>query len=285
MKRQTHLTRVVLTLTLLVACLLASPASAGALVDAADPLQISVNATGILLGWNAPPHAFSQSAPALALVPIEIGGALIPAHLIALRLPNDAPLALRIEQMASVPWSGELPASAAPIPQTASGDERPGLAQPAPRALPRSPLAVLRDGRMRGVRIVILAFSPIFLQGGALRSATTLQARIAGATLFAGDAAQILKRREAERIKRGGQSSRGGSQLIAVGAQGLRSEARLTLHIAEKGIALLGKNGPDHDWCNADPSKAIPRLRHPERLHVLAPGEKYILHKIRRAHV
>jgi hypothetical protein len=51
-----------------------------------------------------------------------------------------------------------------------------------------------------------------------------------------------LKRREAERIKRGGQSSRGGSQLIAVGAQGLWSEARLTLHIAEKGIALLGKS-------------------------------------------
>ena len=36
--------------------------------------------------------------------------------------------------------------------------------------------------------------------------------------------------------------------------------------------------GPDHDWCNADPSNAIPRLRHPERLHVLAPGEKYVLH-------
>lgn len=39
--------------------------------------------------------------------------------------------------------------------------------------------------------------------------------------------------------------------------------------------------GPDHDWCNADPGKAIPRLRHPERLHVLAPGEKYRLHKIK----
>jgi L-ascorbate metabolism protein UlaG (beta-lactamase superfamily) len=42
--------------------------------------------------------------------------------------------------------------------------------------------------------------------------------------------------------------------------------------------------GPDHDWCNADPSKALPRLRHPERLHILAPGEKYILrHNERRA--
>jgi L-ascorbate metabolism protein UlaG (beta-lactamase superfamily) len=40
--------------------------------------------------------------------------------------------------------------------------------------------------------------------------------------------------------------------------------------------------GPDHDWCNADPSNAIPRLRHPERLHVLAPGEKYVLRPIRR---
>ena len=36
--------------------------------------------------------------------------------------------------------------------------------------------------------------------------------------------------------------------------------------------------GPDHDWCNADPAQAIPRLRHPARLHILAPGEKYVLH-------
>ena len=43
--------------------------------------------------------------------------------------------------------------------------------------------------------------------------------------------------------------------------------------------------GPNHDWCNADPAKVIPRLRHPERLHVLAPGEKYVLHpKRRRSH-
>jgi L-ascorbate metabolism protein UlaG (beta-lactamase superfamily) len=40
--------------------------------------------------------------------------------------------------------------------------------------------------------------------------------------------------------------------------------------------------GPDHDWCNADPHTAIPRLRHPERLHVLAPGEKYIVHPVKR---
>ena len=40
--------------------------------------------------------------------------------------------------------------------------------------------------------------------------------------------------------------------------------------------------GPDHDWCNADPARAIPRLRHPERLHILAPGGKYVLHPIGR---
>lgn len=37
--------------------------------------------------------------------------------------------------------------------------------------------------------------------------------------------------------------------------------------------------GPDHNWCNADPEKARPRLRNPERLHVLAPGKKYVLKK------
>ncbi len=40
--------------------------------------------------------------------------------------------------------------------------------------------------------------------------------------------------------------------------------------------------GPDHDWCNADPAQAIPRLRRPERLHILAPGEKYVLHSVAR---
>lgn len=40
--------------------------------------------------------------------------------------------------------------------------------------------------------------------------------------------------------------------------------------------------GPNHDWCNADPAQAIPRLRHPERLHVLPPGAKYVLHPVAR---
>ena len=40
--------------------------------------------------------------------------------------------------------------------------------------------------------------------------------------------------------------------------------------------------GPDHDWCNADPAQAIPRLRRPERLHILAPGDKYVVHPIGR---
>jgi L-ascorbate metabolism protein UlaG (beta-lactamase superfamily) len=40
--------------------------------------------------------------------------------------------------------------------------------------------------------------------------------------------------------------------------------------------------GPDHDWCNADPAQAIPRLRNPERLHILAPGEKYVLQSVTR---
>lgn len=191
MKQRTHLARIALP-ALLVASLLASPASARSLVDAADPLQISASATGIQLQWNAPSNAFSQTASTLALVPVEIGGVLLPAHLIALQLLNDAPLVPQIEQLSSVPWSGVLPSAAAPPPQTASGDERPALAQPALRTLPRSPLVVLRDGRMRGTRIVILAFSPIFRQGGALRSATTLQATLPGAALFVGDAAQIL---------------------------------------------------------------------------------------------
>jgi hypothetical protein len=191
MKRQTKLVHVGLALALLVAGPRVSPANARALVDGADPLRISASATGIQLQWNAPPNAFSQIA-ARALVPTEIGGALLPAHLIALRLPSAAPLVPRIAQLASVPWLGALPAAAAAIPQTASGDERPALAQPALHALPRSPLVVLRDGRMRGIRIVILAFSPLFLQGAALRSATTLQATIPGAALFAGDAAQLL---------------------------------------------------------------------------------------------
>lgn len=44
-------------------------------------------------------------------------------------------------------------------------------------------------------------------------------------------------------------------------------------------LCLIVRDGPDHNWCNADPDKAIPRLRNPERLHILAPGEKYVLHK------
>jgi hypothetical protein len=75
--------------------------------------------------------------------------------------------------------------------QTIAGELRPDPAiAPAP-ALPASPIVLLREGRMRGERIAVLALTPVFIQHGAMRAVTALRAAIPDAMPLADDAAAL----------------------------------------------------------------------------------------------
>ncbi|GAB4198102.1 MAG: C25 family cysteine peptidase [Roseiflexaceae bacterium] len=149
-----------------------------------SPLRLSQERGGVLIAWDG-------AASALAGWPsLRVGTAMLPARLVALRA--NGPVALRLEQASSVVWRGGL-AQAAP--------ERPilpegllPLAEPLPQqALPAAPVSVLRQSRMRGVAIVVVAVTPLFADHTGLRAARSLRAFVPGAALLHETAPALLE--------------------------------------------------------------------------------------------
>jgi hypothetical protein len=181
-----------LMLALLAIVLLGLGTPAALQAEPAGPLQITAHADAVHLNWRLSPGSFSILNSQFSIPNVHIGGAQLPAQLLALRLADGAPVTPQIDRLESIPWTGAIQAADAPIPQTSAGERRPALAaSPAP-TLPKSPVVVLREGRMRGAHVVVLAISPIFAAGGQPRAATRLEATIPGATPLAESAAQLL---------------------------------------------------------------------------------------------
>lgn len=169
------------------------PATARAEPEPGAGVRVVEEAEGVVLEWRDPTGQVSPQAadlPGLALV--EIGGVRLPAHLVALHLPpphDDAAEAPRIdiEHLEDRAWSGTVASASQPVPQTIEGDARPDIASPSVSVgtLPSAPVVVLRDGRMRGRRMVVVALSPFFEREGQVRLATRVQATVRGAVLLA----------------------------------------------------------------------------------------------------
>ncbi|GAB4201562.1 MAG: C25 family cysteine peptidase [Roseiflexaceae bacterium] len=145
-------------------------------------LRISQQGGGVLIEWSG---ATTAGWPRTAL-----GGLELPAQLVALR--GAAPATPQIERLESTPWRGALaparleqpalPAGLLPLPEQAA---------PA-GSLPAAPVTVLREGRMRGVAITVLALSPLFAPDGAPRLAGRVRAFVPGAALLREPAAELL---------------------------------------------------------------------------------------------
>jgi hypothetical protein len=116
---------------------------------------------------------------------IAVGGFQLPAQTLALHLPDAGAAVPQLHRLEDVPWNGTLDVAAPPIPQTAEGEQFPALAAAPPRMLPAAPVVVLREGWLRGERVLVVALSPIFARDGQPRLATTVDATIPGATLLA----------------------------------------------------------------------------------------------------
>jgi Peptidase family C25 len=179
-----------LKIVFLASVLLGLSIPAGARAEPVEPLRVITQADGVHLEWRSAPGSFSTLNAQFSIPTIEIGGLRLPAWLIALSLADQAPVAPRIDALESAPAMGALSSAGAPILRPPGGDRRLALALPAAPTLPDSPIVVLRDGRLRGRRVVVLAVSPIFAVGSTARVATHLDATIPGATVFNQDAAQ-----------------------------------------------------------------------------------------------
>lgn len=163
-----------------------------------SPIRIIPEADRVRLEWKDTRVSLQSGNPPEPELPlVEIGGVQMPAQLVSLHVHNDAPIQPTVERLASIPWGGTLDSVEQVVPQNDAGELRPALAEPVTRAVPTTPITILREGYMRGQRIVVLAVSPVFEQDEALRWATDLEVSVPGASLFDETASAPLTSNEA----------------------------------------------------------------------------------------
>ncbi len=162
---------------------LAAAAGQTAPLAAARPFSSTQAADGVHIDWVNSSLTDPAGAAALPGWPIvTLGGARLPAQMIAVRFVGDPPTP-HLTQVASRPWPGVAPARQGVIPQTLSGELRPDLAQTQHARLPAAPVSLLRVGRLRGIQIAVFAVSPVFEHAGQAQVTTELHAVIPGAQL------------------------------------------------------------------------------------------------------
>lgn len=163
--------------------------------DGDAPVRVISQADGVRLEWEGAVTVTRAGNPVVANWPeVAINGLRLPAHLITLQVDNDAPIVPQFARLESIPWSGSLAQVEQPIPQTEAGDLRPALAAAPASVPPDAPIVLLREGRMRGTRIVVLAVSPIFMQDNRMRALTSVQVDLPGATPLETSASELLAR-------------------------------------------------------------------------------------------
>ncbi len=163
--------------------------------DSDRPVRVIPQADGVRLEWTGSVAVTRSGNPSVPDWPeVEINGLRLPAQIIAFQVADDAPIAPQIEQLESVPWSGALARAEVRTPQTEAGDRRPALAAASTQTPPTTPVVVLREGRMRGTRIVVLAVSPIFAQNNQTRAATRVAVSLPNATPLERSATGLLSR-------------------------------------------------------------------------------------------
>jgi hypothetical protein len=148
-------------------------------------VEWQVEPAGVRLAWTLAPHAgvevtVAAASAALAHLPqVDHDGHRLPLHLQLLALPDEVDLSPYLEQIVAVSWTEPVPVASSPMPP-ALAEDTPLIAPGQPQALPTTPLFVLREGRMRGQRLAVVALSPLYAEGGATRLVTHLTARLPG---------------------------------------------------------------------------------------------------------
>ncbi len=151
------------------------------------PVDIASSQDGVLLSWHNPSPGLRGASPDWADWPtLQLQGISLPARLVTLEVLTDQPLDLQVRRLRSrlspqrSRWIDQVEP---PIPQQVDGEPRPDLAQPLPRTLPDSPVLLLRQGRMRGVKLAVLAILPIYQAEDGLREVQELAVFVPGARL------------------------------------------------------------------------------------------------------
>ncbi len=169
--------------TLLTILLLAAFVPAARAQDATAPagLAVTTGGDGVHISWNTPPANVSAAAIDQLLPATRHQGYDLPIHSITLALPAGVATSVVMHRIEAVPYAGTLEPGAPELPPALDWTPAPNADAAEPAALPSAPVFVLREGVVRGQRLVVLAISPIFESDGAVLVATTLDASVPGA--------------------------------------------------------------------------------------------------------
>lgn len=153
--------------------------------------QISTTTEGIVLTWHfdqsaqatlATATTTEQQWAALQTLPqMRIGDYVLPMLLETVLLSTETQVTPRIDALTSDRWLQALPQAEALIPPVVDWQS---LAPPTFRekqTIPTAPVFLLREGRMRGMRLGVIAISPFYTEAGVTKLALAVRATIPGA--------------------------------------------------------------------------------------------------------
>ena len=156
---------------------------------------------GVKFSWKGIVLADAEGNPSAKGWEVkDLGSVRLPARYVTLRMSENAPVAPKIVATSTRAWAGQYePVVKNSVePQYNDAGESVSvkdISTVLPIELPRSPVTVLSDGRMRGMRIVVVAISPIYEKSGEGVAVSDLEVVIPDAKLMsAADVQQALPR-------------------------------------------------------------------------------------------
>ncbi len=225
-----------------------------------QPLHVTPQAGGVAISWSGTVSVDRAGAPQVSGWRAQsLNGMVTPVQFVALRAPDGIQIVPRIEQLSSQPWRGSISHAQTITPRPLGGEERPDLATNRSN-LPNSPVMLVREGHVRGVRVVVLAISPLFEQNSVVHAATSLRVSVPGVSLLTQSASDLLS---------------SSAPFIANAAPPTNPSAAMqawTIRVTQAGmqelsVASLSASGVD--------------LRDPAQLHLRRTGQEVSMEEVR----
>lgn len=184
-----------------------------------DALAVTTSGNDLAITWPNPALVSASAVALLQQFPtVRFQGYLLPMQLLTVEVEDGQSLDLQLSNLQTQAWSETLE-PAAPLAPLAV--EWQALADPTAVvetvALPQAPLFVLRQGRLHGKQIAVLAVSPLYSAEGVTKVATGFSARAARTRLL--DSQTLV----ADVATRTETSVRANSALAPVNADALRN--------------------------------------------------------------
>lgn len=255
--------QIFLALVLVTGNLSYSAVPAGAQIDnqivpssSADPsLSLQQDGSDLVLQWQLSQSAISaastvdaaSSASALSIAEAAVdqmphmpyGGYMIPMQLQTVILDDafvvgDDAIEVEFEQIESLPYRRSIEVAPVEEPKAAGWDRNqyPGPAQEF--ELPSQSVFVLREGRVRGTRVAVVAFSPIFANGDGIQVAYDFSARLPNARPFDGGIDTLLAQNFTDAV-----SSASLSAMSAPPTNPAAAQNAVKVHVVTPGIQVI----------------------------------------------